>query len=269
MPRSRKIGYKIICAAVFIILEIAAFAMLRHSSELQNIWISRFSHKIMTVLWGGSQNIRNYFQLKEINDNLAAENFRLNEELRQYKLGADERDISFDENFEYLPADIIKISKNKQHNYLILDKGYEDGVAPQNGVITSQGVVGIIDAVEKHYSFAISFMNTEVSVSTRIGHDGGVGPLYWDGKKLNRAILKEIPLLHKFELGDTVWTSGFSEIFPSDIPLGVIRQSHIINGAMNECSIELFEDYSSLKYVTIVKNMGREEILNLENYEAE
>lgn len=269
MPKSRKIGYKILCAAVFIILEIAAFAMLRKSSELQDIWLSRLSHKVMTVLWGSSQNISYYFQLKTVNEDLAEENFKLNEELRKYRLTEDFREVVIDDNYEYLPSRVIKISNNKQHNYLILDKGYEDGVSPQDGVVTSEGVIGIIDAVERHFSFAISFMNSEVSVSARIGHEGGVGPLYWDGKNAGNAILKEIPLQQKFKLGDTVWTSGISEIFPSDIPLGIIKQSQIINGAVNECTVELFEDFLSLKYVSIVKNMVGDEILNLENYETE
>ena len=265
MPRDRKPLYKILCAAVFIILEIAAFAMFRNSGALQNIWISRLSHKIMTATWGSSESISEYFHLKELNNALAEENFLLQEELHQYRLADEEREKIVDENFEFIPAKIIKISRNKAHNYIIIDKGYEDGVFAQSGLITSNGVVGIIDVVEKHYSFALSLMNSEVSVSARIGDGGGVGPLYWDGKNTNGAILKEIPLHHKFNLGDTVMTSGFSSIFPGDIPLGIITGSKVINGATNECSIELLQDFSALKYVTVVNNLGRDEILNLEN----
>lgn len=239
--------------------------MLRNSGTLQNIWISRLSHKIMATAWGGSESIKEYFNLKETNNRLAEENFRLNEELRQYLMADDNRERIIDENFEYVPANIIKISRNKQHNYIIVDKGYEDGVFPQSGIVTGKGVVGIVDVVDKHYSFALSLMNNEVSVSARIGKDGGVGPLYWDGQRTNGAVLKEIPLQNKFKNGDTVWTSGFSSIFPRDIPLGVITGSRIINGSMNECTIELWEDFSTLKYVTIVNNLGRDEILNLEN----
>jgi len=66
-------------------------------------------------------------------------------------------------------------------------------------------------------------------------------------------------------VGDTVYTSGFSSIFPPDIPLGVTGESRIVNGSTSEIKVRLFEDFSSLRYVTIVENLGREEIRQLED----
>ncbi len=168
------------------------------------------------------------------------------------------------EGFSYIPAEVIKVSRNKQHNYMIINKGYEDGVAARSGIITSKGVVGIIDAVEKHMSYAISFMNSDVSISARLGGEGAVGPLSWDGKKTNGAILKEIPLLYKYEKGDTVYTSGYSSIFPADIPLGIAGDSKVINGATNEIKISLFQDFTALRFVTVVYNTEMEELEALE-----
>ena len=68
----------------------------------------------------------------------------------------------------------------------------------------------------------------------------------------------------EFEPGDTVFTSGFSSIFPPDIPLGTTGKSKIVNGATYEIEIELFEDFGSLRYVTIVENLGKGEIKQLE-----
>ena len=177
-------------------------------------------------------------------------------------------DFKAESDFRYLPATIVKMSRNSHRNYFIIDKGYEDGVTPQSGVVTSSGIVGIIDAVDKHYSYGLSFMNTGVNISTRLGTEGAVGPLTWDGMSKDGAILKELPLQYKFEKGDTVWTSGYSSLFPADIPLGVTGESKVVNGAVNEISIKLFQDFSTLKYVTVVANSGREEITYLENLEG-
>lgn len=256
----------IFSAAVFLILEIAAFTMLNNSGRLQSLWISRLGHNVMANVWGNSESVKDYFGLKEKNKELVEENFQLTQELRAYRQEGELTDVvMYDDDFSYMLAGIMKISRNTQHNYIIIDKGYEDGVTPQSGLVTDNGVIGIINSVERHYSFALSLMNTEVSVSARIGRNGGTGPLVWDGKRSNGAILKEIPLHIKFEVGDTVWTSGYSAIFPKDIPLGTIEGSKIINGAINECSVSLFEDFKSLKYVTVVTNLGRDEILSLEN----
>lgn len=86
----------------------------------------------------------------------------------------------------------------------------------------------------------------------------------WDGKSNAGAILKEIPHHVGFEKGDTVYTSGFSSIFPADIPLGTAGDAKVVNGATYEIKISLFEDFGALRYVTIVDNLGRDEMKELE-----
>ena len=277
MPRERKTYQVIISIAVFILLETVSVIMLRHNGQLQDIWISRISHTVMGKVWGGSDNLKQYFSLSKQNEALADENFHLRSELDMYHaMEAEQRrdsltagiSANFQEDFIMVPATIVKMSRNSQHNYFIINKGSEDGVRPQSGVITGKGVIGIIDAVDKHCSYGLSLMNSGVSISARLGTEGAVGPLTWNGRSKSGAVLKEIPLQFKFEKGDTVWTSGYSAIFPPDIPLGVTGDTKIVNGAVNEISVELFENFSALRYVTVVENAGRDEILNLESLES-
>ena len=255
-------------------LEIAAVAMLRNNGTLQGIWISRASHQFMAWTWGGSESVRDFFKLKKINNELAEENARLLQELRRFhdidnagKEKAATDSTGFTSSFQMIPATIVKISRNKQHNYFIINKGYDDGVYPESGVFTSNGVVGIIDAVDRHYSYGLSFMNTSLNVSARLGIDGAIGPMKWDGISSSRGLLQEISIQNEHAPGDTVWTSGFSSIFPADIPLGITGESRVINGATYEIDVELFQDFNNLKYVTVAINSGREEILYLENLE--
>lgn len=276
MPRNNTVFSKLLCAAVFIALEIAALVLVDHSGSLQSAGIARLSHRFAALAWGSSEEVRDYFSLQKRNRELADEVFALGQELgayreRERRARADSVAAGFgaSRDFAFIPADIVKLSRNRQHNYLILNKGYEDGVLPQSGVITPRGVVGIVNVVERYYSYAIAFQNSSFSVSARIGAEGAVGPLTWDGRSRHGALLREIPLQARFAPGDTVRTSGFSAVFPPDIPLGVLGEARIVNGAMYEIQVELFEDYSSVKYVTIAGNTGREEILALENLARE
>lgn len=269
MARSRSIGARILCAAVFILLETAAIVMLNHNNSMQRLWTMRLSHGFMAKTWGFTQKVRGYFSLAGQNEELALENHRLREMIREYEDAAKATDISLqsvarDDGFVYTPAQIIKSGTNSQHNYLILDKGSEDGIVQNSGIISSKGVIGIVDAVSRHYSYAISFLNTEVNISSRLGGTGAVGPLAWDGKNTDGAILKEIPLQYRYSPGDTVYTSGYSVIFPPDIPLGTAGDASIINGATNEITVNLFQDYTALKFVTIVRNTRAAEIEALE-----
>ena len=277
MQRRRTITGTLINTAVFILLEIAALGMLRHGDSLQDLFISRAAHGFLGYFWGVSENISDYASLRTENRHLAEEILRLTEtitRLEEEAAAAAARDsadytTAWRGKYEFIPAEVIKNSVNKQHNYLIIGKGSDDGVRPQTGIITSRGVIGIVDAVSRHYSYAISFLNSDSSISARIGKDGAAGPMAWDGKGSGNALLREIPLQVKFEEGDTVYTSGFCTIFPPDIPIGRIAGSRIVNGATFEIKVSLFQDFSSVRHVCLVRNRDLDEIMSLEKGGAE
>ena len=277
MQRRRTITGTLINTAVFILLEIAALGMLRHGDSLQDLFISRAAHGFLGYFWGVSENIADYASLRTENRHLAEEILRLTETITRLEEEAaaaaacDSADYTtaWRGKYEFIPAEVIKNSVNKQHNYLIIGKGSDDGVRPQTGIITSRGVIGIVDAVSRHYSYAISFLNSDSSISARIGKDGAAGPMAWDGKGSGNALLREIPLQVKFEEGDTVYTSGFSTIFPPDIPIGRITGSRIVNGATFEIKVSLFQDFSSIRHVCLVRNRDLDEIMSLEKGGAE
>ena len=245
--------------------------MLNNNSQLQQAWFSRGSQAFMGTVWGMTQTIKDYFSLKKINDNLALENHELRTKIANLthlaeEVSHDAFDLSSEAtgHFRFIPATVAKISNNTQHNYLIIRKGSIDGITIGSGVITSKGAIGVIDAVSENYSYARSFQNFGMSISSRIGRLGSVGPLEWNGRSGNRAILKEIPHHMEFHKGDTVYTSGYSSIFPPDIPLGVIGDAKIVNGATYEINVDLFEDFGALRYVTVVDNTAKEEMKKLE-----
>ena len=263
--------YYVITAAIFITLEVAALGMLASSGEIQKTWFGKAGQGFMGWIWGGTQKISDYFSLREQNEMLAAENARLTlllgkqqdslfrDTLARMVLPANEAG-----GFKYIPAGISKISNNTQHNYIIIGKGAADGVVKGSGVITGKGAIGVIDAVSDNYSYARSFKNHEMNISARLGKEGAVGPMSWDGFSSAGAILKEIPHHVEFQPGDTVYTSGYSAIFPAGIPVGITENARIVNGSTYEMDVNLFEDFNSLRYAIIVGNIGKDEINTLE-----
>lgn len=267
MARGQRNYAILVSAALFIGLEIAAFGMLSSSSVLQNVWINRLSHRTMAALWGWEESVNSYFSLRKKIEVVTRENEELSSAVRALqkellRAGIDNPELS--EGFTYTPATIVKMSRNNRLNYVILDKGSEDGVEPGDGIITSCGVVGIVDAVDAHLSYGQSSMNLYSKVSARIGHSGMVGPLSWDGRSSNKAKITGLPLHISVEKGDTVYTSGLSAIFPAGIPLGTTGELSIVNGATNELEVSLFQDYTAVRYVTLAKKERKEEISSLE-----
>lgn len=269
--RKSNLIYHLINAAIFIVLEVAALNMLRNNSPLQDTWFAKGGHAVMGTVWGWNQDVKEYFSLRERNDALAQENFELASRLaalEEYAANNIQASLQpFDgtsKRYRYIPATIEKISNNTQHNYIIIGKGSDHGVTKGSGIITRKGAIGVIDAVSEKFSYARSFKNHDMSISARLGRTGAVGPLVWDGIHGNKGILKEIPHHMSFSPGDTVYTSGYSSIFPPDIPLGVTGESRIVNGSTYEIDVTLLEDFSALRYVTIVENLNKEEIKSLE-----
>lgn len=267
----RKVPTTIIDAVIFILLEVAAFTLLGKSSDLQNIWINRVSRRTAAALWSGSESVRNHFSLQEQNDSLAAQNAFLQAELRKYKL----RDFALkeenavlentNERFEYIPATVVKMSRNSTHNYIILNKGTKDGVVPQSGILTDRGIVGIVSAADKHYSYGITLMNSSFSVGAKVGENGVLTPLRWDGVHSDKAIISDIPPHHPVGEGDTVRTSGYSLVFPAEIPIGVTTGEFLSrDGAAVQAKVDLFQDLSLVRYVTIAINKDRKDIEDLE-----
>lgn len=267
--RQRSVLPGIISLAVFILLEIASLYLLSHNSELQRTWIAGAANGVKGAVWGSSERIRDFFSLKSANQQLAQENFLLQkeviglrEQLRQANI--DTVKTGRRPGYTAIPAEVVKMSRSKQHNYIILNRGYEDGVQEKSGIITREGVVGIVDAVSAHHSYALSFQNTDISISARIGANGSNGLLVWDGKTSRGAILKEIPIQHKYSPGDTIFTSGHSLIFPPDIPLGIAGGAKVVNGSTNEIQVSLFQEFKALRYVTVVHNDSLNEVEGFE-----
>ncbi len=271
MARGGKFFAFFATVAVFILLEIAAVSLLKRSSTLQDIWINRFSHNVMAATWGGLTRIGSYFSLREQNDILAGRNYELFKELQRYKemekavqAMAKLDSIDFQTRFNYVPAEVTAMGTNSRHNYIIIDKGGEDGVLPQSAIITPNGVVGMIYSVDRHYSYGLTLLNERVSVSARIGKEGIVAPLTWDGTGTDHAILKDIPMHLEVPVGDTVLTSGISNVYPADIPIGVTQGSRLIDGAVNVVDVKLFVDFKALRYVIVAENPDREFIRRME-----
>lgn len=245
--------------------------MLNNNGVAQQTWFARIGQGFMGWVWGMSQTISDYFSLAEQNEALAKENHEL-----YLRLVGKENEASRDslaallpardtiDGFYYIASKIRKISNNSQHNYIILDKGSNDGVRTGYGVITPKGAIGIIDAVSENYSYARSFKNHKMKIHARLGRNGNTGTMNWDGTSRNKAILKEIPHHIQNFQGDTVYTSGKSAIYPAGIPLGTAGKAKIVNGSTYEIEVTLFEDFNSIRYAIIVGNLGKDEISTLE-----
>lgn len=265
MRRYGNIRKNALTALLFIVLEAAALLMLANNGIMHRQWAMRSIIETRAAIFGTIEGIGDYFRLKKTNDSLAVVCSGLLEELYAQTGGAyraAEDTVSYPE-FSLTPAKIVKGSFNRQQNYLILDKGRKAGIEPNMGVITDRAVVGVVQAVTENYSYVLSFLSPEINISARLGHSGVVGTLSWNGKGTRSAVLSQVPLHTEIPEGDTIYTSGFSNLYPSGIPIGTVLQTEIVDGASLNAEIRLMQEFRSLDYVNIARNTGKAEIDSL------
>ena len=262
---------RIITAAIFILMELAALVMLSSDGYRQSAWLTASIGGVKAVIWSCQESVRGYLMLKQRNDALAEENISLFRRLEELEIVLGEKlnesvadSLNKNNDYTFTSAKIVKMSTNKGHNYIILDKGAKDGIHRQDGIVTANGIVGMIDAVTENYSVGRTLLNRSMAVSARLGSNGIVGPLRLDGKHSDAALLSNVPLQIEYTQGDTIYSSGHSLLYPPEIPLGTAQGHEVVDGVINEIRVKLFIDFAALKYVIIAHPNGRKEIEELE-----
>ena len=218
-------------------------------------------------IYKSANNIKQYFGLKEENEILLEENNRLKsilfnietEDSKPYSLNK-----NTSHNYKLIAAQVYKNSYSATNNYLTINKGIKDSIKQDLGVITSNGIIGIIDNTSKKYARVMSILNTNSRINVQLKRTNHFGILKWDTKSPQIVQLNDIPKLAPVTIVDTVITGGRSTIFPKGIPVGKIVSFQLDETQSDYIiDIKLFNDMTNLGHVFIIENLDAKEILNL------
>lgn len=274
---------------LFILLEIACFVLIfnyqyYHQSKALSA-VQEFTGSYYNI----TSEVRNYFQLRQINDSLKKANTRLlnrlakkaaiqqpHEGSKRDSLNSSlpNRDTVFSntsvndsiQQYHYLGAKVIFNSVSKRNNYLTLNRGTNDGLVAPMGLTTTKGVVGIIKNVSDNYAVGISILHSDFSLSCEIKENNQIGALNWNGKDPRIVQLEDLPTHVTIKEGQQVVTSPYSRLFPQGLPVGrVIEYSKGPNANFYDIQVRLYESLRSLQHVYAIKNRYLEEQVELEN----
>lgn len=210
--------------------------------------------------------IGDYFGLKKENNILLKENNRL--KLLELNQTFDTTKSEKYDMYTLKSANVIKNSYSLSQNYLTLNVGKKDSIKEESGVITSNGIVGIIDKTSAKYSRVISILNTKIKINAKLKKTNHFGNLQWNGIDPDIVQLLDIQDLVKLNIGDTIVTSGFSSIFPENILVGTIKSFQLNETKdLYNINLKLFNDMTNLRHVYIVENRNIKELNKLNQTE--
>jgi rod shape-determining protein MreC len=223
------------------------------------VWSS--ANRLVAGIESVTTTISDYFALKQDNQRLAEENALLKNQLmaqaNQLETMAenDSQYIYSQLDWEYVPAKIVRLTTHNQHNYLIINKGMRDSIEVDMGVLSHDGVVGIVSAVGEKYSVVVPIIHVGMNLSCRLKSNNYIGRTQWNGRQYDEVNLEDISRHVEVVVGDTVVTSGLTNVFPEGILVGVVSETDMTESDnYHRTILKLATDYKMVKYVQVIRN---------------
>ncbi|MBD5239196.1 MAG: rod shape-determining protein MreC [Bacteroidales bacterium] len=260
---------------VFILLVGVSCLMLFRGNPYQQAVYMTSAGAVSSSVYGAANSVTGYFNLRTINDDLQErlsslemENLALHRRLQRAEELAYADTVTPDSAltpYRFITARVINNSIAHSNNFITINRGSDDGVMPEMGVIDRNGIVGIVNVTGRHTARVISMLNSDLRLSCKVKGSDAFGSLVWDGKSPRFAVLEELPRHVEFAIGDTVITSGYSVVFPEGIPVGIVRErQRDADDNFYSLRVELLTDFSTLSTVRVIENFLKDEIEEVE-----
>ena len=248
---------------LFILIEGGSLALLLQNNSYQANKIVKFSMKYTSAIYNYTNSFSDYLALKATNDYLITENSKLHALLQNNEHFIDSTLLQ-NKNFNYIAAKVIKNSVKKRNNFITLNKGSKNGIKQGMGVITNEGVIGIVHSVSENYTLVISLLHNKSATGIFLKKNMHTGILTWKGFDYRTATISDLPIHIPLNIGDTIITNSYSNIYPEGINIGIIADFNNNDDGFYTININLFEDFNNLRYVYVIHSKESEEQLLLE-----
>jgi rod shape-determining protein MreC len=262
---------------LFAFLEVLSLWFFYGYNNYPNAILFNTSNRYAAQILKSSNAIREYSNLKEVNNELASENSRLNglvAQLQAQQLSKSivnyKADSAVAARFKFVVAKVRNLTTTQFNNYITIDKGLADGLTPGMGVISSTGVVGKIKSCSEHYSVVISVLHSEYSVSAKLKRNNEIGSVKWKGTNPDVVDMGEVSRYKTVKIKDTVVTSDFNYVFPPNIIIGYVKKVGVKpDQTFHEIDVQLATNFHTLAYVYVINNKLEKEQRELEDKNKE
>ena len=268
--------YKHLHWIVFVVLEIICFVLLFSYNSFQGSVYLSTANRTAARIVEGKDRITSYFGLTEKNRALVEQNVRLQQRILELEAQtmmhrldslalSDAVQRVYRTGYRITPAQVIDKSVNKADNYLTIDKGSADGIAPDMGVMGVDGIVGVVYKCSDHYSLVLPLLNSKSRVSCKVLGSAYIGYLCWEGGDARYAMLYDLPRYSEVEVGDTIVTSGSSSFFPAGLMVGTVEEAYpSADGVYVTLKVMVSTQFARLEHAFVMGKMDAEELVALQ-----
>lgn len=250
---------------VFLLLEILAIVFMTQNSYYQGSKLVHVGNSIAGRCYGIVSSVGDYFGLRHENELLAAENAKLRAQMEESYIKYNNRhfernDTVYNQRYSYTEAQVVKNSWNQQDNYIMINKGRNQGIRVDQAVISPQGLVGVVVHTTANFSTVMPVLHSNSRNSVRLTRTNTNGSLVWEGGDFRYATVVDIPTTYKLYKNDTIVTSGMANDFPEGVMVGFVDGLSTARGSgFYNVKVRLATEFPKLDHVYIIDNRFKAE----------
>ncbi|QCX53049.1 rod shape-determining protein MreC [Elizabethkingia sp. JS20170427COW] len=257
----------------FLFLQIIAVVLIFRKNAIQQSFIAAQTSAFDSRISGYIDEGTSYLKLKQINENLVAQNKALMAEIYGKDSLYNPTIVRVDDRakgqqiYTFVDAEVISNSINRSDNYFTINRGKNQGIAPEMGVISPNGIGGIVINTTQNFALVQSILSIhKIRINASLKNSGFFGTLTWKGEDSRIMHLSDIPKYVPLKIGDTVITDNKSTIFPSGIMIGRIAGYDVDpKTGFWDIAVELNENLGQTQKVYVVRNLKRAEIKQIQD----
>lgn len=257
----------------FILLEAISLVLIFSQNSLQKTFLARQTTAISSWIAEYVDEGVSYLKLKEVNNDLTKQNRMLLQQLygKDFSSRAVLRKVvdtsGAGQTYTFIDGEIVNNSINRRDNYFTINRGRNHGIEPKMGVISPQGIAGIVINTTPKYALVQSVLSVnKMKINASHKNSGYFGTLIWKGEDARVMHLTDIPKYVPINVGDTITTDGKSAIFPRGIIVGRVAGYHVDpKTGFWDISVELSQKMGNLQKVFVVNNLKKEQIKQIQD----
>jgi len=264
-----KRAFHIIVLAVLLILSIT---MLGKSLSFNEYRIARAVQSVVGPIQKGVAGMVHKFRLGPENEALVQQNIELMREHENMFIEKEDTvltEMSKTDStnrtqirlYDYTYAHVIFRTVDRMFNYMIVDKGAKDGISRDMAVLSPAGVAGVVTDVSQNFATVRPILHPESRISAVVTPANQNGTVIWEGSDPEVAYLEAIPQHSEINIGDSVFTNGYSNIFPKGLLIGTVKEVQVGNNAsFLTIKVKLATHYTDIYTVYLVENLFKSEL---------
>lgn len=215
--------------AFLFLMGISLSVLFRNDGSARSTWF-KVTGGVAAGVEAQQQQWSNYLELAEQNAILARENAELKSELLSMSMDANWA-MDSTSGWSALAGLLVQGPNGTPRSMSVGEPGGLSGLTIGAGVLSQGAAYGTVVDVGEHHVRILPLLNTAGTWSCRLGRNGPVSPMTWDGKSPTALQLKDVPRYAEASAGDTVYTSGFDLHFPDGVPVGIVEETITSSGS--------------------------------------